>query len=110
MGSQICEDWGGFPSDDGTTPKVLKITSKVKNTTTIATLAVLKYSLDSGTHWTDVYVTDTSRSLTTDSITLPTTQDITKVVVQGYLEAVESDDSGAVNEQYVYEIWIEEGT
>jgi hypothetical protein len=109
FGSQSCETWFGFPAGAGVTPKVLKITSKVFNNTTIPTSAVVWYSLNSGANWTFVYITQGSRAQTTDSILLPDGQNITQVQVQAKIEQPEDDDYGKWLRQDIYDIWIEEG-
>jgi len=107
------ERWYGFPSGAGTTPKVLKIASAVslKTTEIPGPSAGVQYSLDSGIHWTLVYLQEgSSRTQTTDSITLPNTQDITQVRVWADVQGPDPEATGSYVRQYIYDIWIEEGT
>jgi hypothetical protein len=106
------ETWFGFPTDSGQTPKVLKVLSAVTSTADPANLdgAEIRYSLNGGSTWTTIYYVFTSRSQTTDSITLPANQDITKVRVSGHVDPPDQDDTGATIQQRVYDIRIEEGS
>jgi hypothetical protein len=85
------EQWNGFSGFSGTAQSVqLQVLSEVDITNSpnqfpsvsVSPQAELQYSLDGGNTWTNVYNVDVSRSYQYDYITLPVTQDLTKVVVQ----------------------------
>jgi hypothetical protein len=106
------EYWYGFPSGTGTTPKKLKITSTVTNNVKEIPppTVYLWFSLDSGTTWPIVYETEASQTKTTNSITLPDTQDITRVEVYAQVDCADPELIPQGPYQYIWDIWIEEGT
>ena len=102
--------WSSFPKDVGATPKVLKINSSVFNDTTISACVSVRYSLDGGNTYADVYEACNGRPQTTDSITLPTNQDITKVQIWTHVENVDESDIGKEILHRLFDIRIEEGS
>jgi hypothetical protein len=101
--------WSGFPKDVGATPKVLKITSSVFNDTTVLACVYMTYTLDGGNTWPILYTACSGRAQTTDSISLPSAQDITKVQVFAHTENVDYSDTGKEILHKIYDIRIEEG-
>jgi len=100
------EIWAGFPAGnpDPPAPKLnITVGSNISNPDGEVQS---KYSLDGGTTWTQVFLSGTTFSKTTYQITLSSSQDMTKVEVQG--AAWGGNGLSGSSSLYVYEIWISE--
>jgi hypothetical protein len=89
----------------GVAPKYTSLTLNIKTQVTAVTSGsvTLSYSLNSGLTWTTVYLTTTTRALTTDSISLPITQNIGAVQVEIDPFSGSAGQSATV---HFYEAWI----
>jgi len=108
------EQWAGFTAYSGPLPSLvnIKVTSQVSIIGVGSTgYSILQYSLDGGVTINTQYNTTVNRALTTDAITIPNNQDLTKVIV--YSQA-ENDGAGTGRSQItrvsVVDVWIEVST
>jgi hypothetical protein len=86
------------------TSLTLNIRSAVVSTSA-STLATLSYSLNGGSTFTNIYnLTNTTRALATDTITLPINQNLALVQVRAKISKVVSADAQA--ELDLYEAWV----
>jgi hypothetical protein len=92
----------------GVSPTYTSITLNIKTQVSqnnSVTGVVLQYSLNGGQTFTTVYSTNTTRALTTDSISLPVTQNIG--AVQVVMQVLQSTGGGILNTTVeFYEAWI----
>lgn len=103
------DTWQGWPSASGSPTAIkLKITSQASVSGSGDTVTIkLRYSLDGGSTYTNVYQTSVSRALTTDVITLPNAQNLTQVKID-YLVQVTAILNGTNSASgKLYEAWIE---
>ena len=92
----------------------IKSSASVSGQQTQSALADVLYSLNNGTTWVTVYLIQppptggtVSRGPSTDSITLPLNQDLTKVRVTAGLNVSALPVHGSA-QQLIFEVWIEE--
>lgn len=77
-----------LPSGNTTTAAQISVVSSVSPTSgPVAGHADIWYTLDGGTTWKSLYVSYSARSKQTDTITLATTQDFTKIQVMAFLDS-----------------------
>jgi hypothetical protein len=113
----MTQQWSGFAAASGSPKAItLNITSQVQMTIDGGTgTCSLAYSLDNGTTWTNLYnLENANYAYQTNQISLSLTQDLTKVLVQGSINATAFTiikngltvvESASVN-HYVYDINI----
>lgn len=98
--------WHGFPAASGSPTLIeLKVLSKVAVSGDEGYSGAL-YSLNGGSSWTTIYSTLNTRAETTDSITLPNSQDLTLVQIEVFVEWTNVNEPGFAA-SYPYDIWIE---
>ena len=109
--------WFGFPQG-GMSPS--SVTLKIKSSALVngqqsqSAVASVLYSLNNGTTWVTVYSIQppptggtVTRGPATDSITLPLSQDLTKVKIEAFLNVGALPVHGSA-QQSIFEVWIEE--
>jgi hypothetical protein len=99
----------GVPAAPGTlTAAKLVIKSALMNTAIAPPGAQLRYSLDNGSTWTDLYNQSTDRALASDQITLLTSQDMTQVRVDVIIGS--SGTNNETSQVDLYDVRIEYST
>lgn len=99
------ETWSGFPASGGGTITAINLNVNTSMSTLFggAAKTIVKYSLDAGSSWTQLFSTAVNYAQRTDSVTLPVTQDLTKVKVSVYVQAFAGKNTFVTSR--VYEIW-----
>lgn len=102
------ETWRSMPAYTGPAAltQVLKISSKFSfgGQGISDAEGKIEYSLNNGSTWTTLYDAHAARSLTTDSITLSTSQDLTQIQARAFVSI--TADHGGANHSIV-DIWVE---
>ena len=83
---------------------VLNVWSSVTFATALDISATLRYSLNGGSTWTNIYDVVTNRSLTQDQVTLPINQNLALVQVQAIALADNTTANATVMK--IYEAYI----
>jgi hypothetical protein len=96
---------GPSPTSAPWSSLTLNVLSSVTFSTGATDVATLKYSLDGGSTFTTIYtVNAASRALTTDSISLPISQNLALVQVQAKLTSNSTGSPGIT--QNIYEPYV----
>ena len=97
-----------FQSGLGFVTATLKIKSEVPAPTITTWRARLRYSLDGGATWTDVFnITTGSRAATIDSVSLLPSQRLQLVQVEAFISNDGENNAGVSVSLRLYEAWIE---
>jgi len=102
------EQWSGFPSaPPGATSMSLNISSSASISGNGFADVEIKYSLDGGTTFTTLYDLTSGSTSRVDSIPLSNNQDLTKIVVEGWVQAsVLSANTSEDTYHQINDIWV----
>lgn len=98
--------WSGFTNASFVETSIdLKIKSAATKTGSGVVQNRVRYSLNNGAAWTNVFDLDSGRATTTDTISIAAATDMTQVLVEALAAYVSGTSSSATIQ--IYEIWAE---